>query len=113
MSHERAMIDTVKHQYDKDLQGTCLAYERLSTQVTNDEKTQSSHLPADAAKLAIYDIAFAKFNLGFDYDSAAILCQDAQKRIDTAAERGFNVRNLQKEENKLKSHLPPFQVTGG
>jgi len=112
MSHERAMIDTVKHQFYKDLQGTCLAYELLSTQVTNDAKTHSSRLPADAANLAIYDIALAQFNLGHDYHSAAILCQDAQKRIDTAAENGFSVRNLQKEEDKLKSQLPPLHVTG-
>jgi hypothetical protein len=113
MSHERAMIDAVKHQFDKDLQGSCLAYEQLSMQVTNDAKTHSSRLPADAANLAIYDIAFAKFNLGYDYDSASILCQDAQRRIDTAAQNGFNVRNLQKEENMLKSQLPPLHVTGG
>jgi hypothetical protein len=113
MSQERVSIDAVKQQLGKDLNGAGLAYVKLFDQVNNDAISRKSQLPADSAKLATFDIAYGEFHLGNDNASALIMCKDAQKRIDTAAQNGLDVRNLQKEEDKLKAKLPPFEITGG
>jgi hypothetical protein len=113
MSQERVAIDAVKQQLGKDLNGTCLAYLKLSNQVENDATYRKSQLPADSAKLAVFDIAFGEFHLSYDNADALIYSQDAQKRIDTARQSGIDVRKLQKEEDKLKAKLPSCEITGG
>jgi len=61
----------------------------------------------------IFDIAFAQFNLGHDYHSAAILCQDAQKRIDTAAQNGFKCAQSAKRRKQAQIPASSLHVTGG
>jgi hypothetical protein len=106
MSKERTIIDAVKRQVEHDSDGSAHAYMHLFDQAQQDTNCLSPQLKLDSVGLALFDIAYGELKVGRDAQGALIMCQDAQRRIDTAKQLGVDVHNLQHEEDRLKARLP-------
>jgi hypothetical protein len=49
---------------------------------------------------------------GKDAHSAGVMFRDAERRIKAAQAYGVNVRELKKEADRVRSHLPRMELEG-